>query len=308
MIIEDILFGDVILCSGQSNLQLSVAMGLNATAEIAALDAFGPMVRVFYVAGQGSATPQRDVNAAVKWSRASAASMGQPSWGGFSGQCWYTGRSLFLGLGGGVPIGLIESSIGGTAIRNWAPTSALAMCPQPYNSPSPYGTGPYEHSAPFNGMINGFGTGPTSLRLVLWDQAESDSYPQTPIGYYSCQTIAQIQTWRSLLRPTAVAATYGILPWVFLHLQPYHGSGPCCLEDLRSAQTTALMLPNVGVASAVDLGDPDSPWGDVHFRNKQAAGARAAAAIAVIAHYAPGATKGLAAYPPAELAVAERLL
>ena len=58
------------------------------------------------------------------------------------------------------------------------------------------------------------------------------------------------------------------------------------------------MLPNVGVASAVDLGDPDSPWGDVHFRNKQAAGARAAAAIAVIANYPPGATKGLAAYPP----------
>ena len=288
VVIADVLFGDVVFCSGQSNLQLSLQMSLNASAEINATDAFGPMVRVFYVAGSGQAAPQRDVGAAVRWSRAGRASMGQDSWGGFSGQCWFTGRSLFFALGGAVPVGLIESSVGGTAIRNWAPTSALAQCPQPYNSPNPYGTGPYEHSALFNGMVNGFGTGPTALRMVLWDQAESDSYPQTPIGYYSCQTIAQINSWRALLRPPAAAAQLGPLPWVFLHLQPYHGSGPCCLEDLRQQQLAALMLPAVGVATAIDLGDIDSPYGDVHFRNKQVAGARAAAAALAVA-YAPGA-------------------
>lgn len=287
VVLTDVLVGDVVLCSGQSNLQLSLQMALNATAEIAATDAFGPMVRVFYVAGSGQVAPQRDVGAAVRWSRAGKASMGQDSWAGFSGQCWFTGRALFEALGGNVPVGLIESSVGGTAIRQWCPTSALAQCQQPL-ADAAYGPGPYEHSQLFNGMVNGFGTGPTALKLVLWDQAESDSYPQTPIGYYTCQTIAQINSWRALLRPPAAAAQLGVLPWVFLHLQPYHGSGPCCLEDLRAQQLAALMLPAVGVATAIDLGDPASPYGDVHYRNKQVSGARAAAAALAVA-YTPGA-------------------
>lgn len=49
--ISDVLFGDVLLCSGQSNMQLSVQMALNATAELAAIDAFGPMIRVLKVRG-----------------------------------------------------------------------------------------------------------------------------------------------------------------------------------------------------------------------------------------------------------------
>ena len=296
VVITDVLVGDVMLCSGQSNMQLSLQMALNATAEIAATDAFGPMMRVFYVSESGQTSPQRDVGAAVRWSRAGAASMGQSSWAGFSAQCWFTGRALFQALGGAVPFGLIESSVGGTAIRNWCPTSALAQCSQPLADPQ-YGPGPYEHSQLFNGMINGFGTGPTALRLVLWDQAESDSYPQSPIGYYSCQTIAQINSWRALLRPAAAVAQLGILPWVFLHLQPYTGSGPCCLEDLRAQQLTALMLPAVGVATALDLGDPSSPYGNVHFQDKQSAGRRAAAAALAVAY--PAGAGGAAAldYP-----------
>jgi len=269
-------------------MQLSIQMSLNATAEIAALDSYGPMVRVFYVAGSGQDQPQADVGASVPWSRASSASMGQDSWGGFSGQCWYTGRSLLEMLGGAIPIGLVESSVGGTAIRDWSPTSALAMCPQPYNSPNPYGEGPYEHSELYNGMINGFGTGPTSFKAVLWNQAESDSYPQTPLEYYGCQTIAQINSWRTLLNSPS-------LPWVFVHLQPYTGSGPCCLENLRSSQTAALMLPGVGYATAIDLGDPTSPYGNVHFQNKQVSGRRAAQALLSVAY---GQAAAAAPYPP----------
>ena len=69
----------------------------------------------------------------------------------------------------------------------------------------------------WNGMIAPFGTGPTAFSFVLWDQAESDSYPQTPAGYYGCQTLAQINGWRKLLKDP-------LLPWVFVHLQPYTGS------------------------------------------------------------------------------------
>lgn len=130
--ISDIVVGDVILCSGQSNMQVSLQMAFNATAEIAATNAFGSMIRVMYVGGRNSLNPEIDIITSIPWSRASAASMGGDSWGGFSAQCWYTGRSIYQLLNETVPIGLIESCVGGTAIRNWVSTQALSLCPQPY--------------------------------------------------------------------------------------------------------------------------------------------------------------------------------
>jgi hypothetical protein len=50
------------------------------------------------------------------------------------------------------------------------------------------------------------------------------------------------------------------------------------LAELRHAQLAALLLPSVGYASAMDLGDASSPFGNVHFRNKQAVARRAVAA------------------------------
>lgn len=89
-------------------MQLSIQMALNATAELAAIDAFGPMIRVLKVwvtffgvrvfqlrchtlfglpvqvgGSEGSATPLRDISAATPWARASAAGMGQTGFGGF---------------------------------------------------------------------------------------------------------------------------------------------------------------------------------------------------------------------------------
>lgn len=138
-------------------------------------------------------------------------------------------------------------------------------------------------------MIAPLTQGPLALRAVVWDQAESDSYPQTPLGFYGCQTTAQINSWRAALRAPA-------LPWIFVVLQPYTGSGPCCLAELRSAQLGALALPRVGYASAIDLGDAISPWGNVHFRNKQAIGARIALSLRAIAY--EGDVAAAAAYPP----------
>lgn len=270
-------------------MQLSISMAFNASAELAASDAFGYGVRVMYVSETSAAAPATDLaKPSIAWSRASGAVMGQSSWAGFSATCWFFGRDLFTSLGSAVPIGLIESCVGGTAIRQWVPQSGLARCPQPYNSPVSYGIAPYGHSLLYNGMIAPLTTGPTSITSVLWDQAESDSFPQTPPGYYTCQTVSHVNAWRAAWRAP-------LLPWIFMHLQPYTGSGPCCLEDLRSEQLAALALPAVGYASAIDLGDTSSPYGNVHFQNKQAAGARAVAAELAVAYGAGGASSS---FPP----------
>jgi len=244
-------------------------------------------VRIFRVQEGGAGSPQKDLAPAfLKWSLPSNETLP-----GFSATCWLAARNLFVALGGSTPVGVIQSAVGGTAVRNWAPTKALAMCPQPYNSPDRYGTHPYEHAVLYNAMIAPFSTGPTAFTFVLWDQAESDSFPQTPLGYYGCQTIAQINSWRVALKDAS-------LPWVFVHLQPYTGSGPCCLAELRAMQLQATGLPNVGFASAIDLGDPSSPAGNVHFRHKQVVAERVVGAVLRLAFNHARAEEGATAYPP----------
>ena len=275
--ISDVLIGDVLMCSGQSNLALSVSMALNASAEIAASDAFGPLLRLLQVPEASTTSPSLDILRNSGWKRSGAAALNVSGFAGYSATCYFSGRDLLLSLESSVPIGAIESSVGGTAIRQWSPTNALARCPQPYTSPVPYGTAPYALSQHYNGMIAGLTTGPTQIRAIIWDQAESDSFPQTPVGYYGCQTIAQINSWRAAWNsPT--------LPWLFIHLQPYNTTG---LPDLRSAQLAALGLPAVSVASAIDLGDIASPFGAVHFRDKQTISARLVSALLATAYNTP---------------------
>lgn len=150
VVLDDVLVGDVLLCSGQSNLALSLQMALNASAEIAALDAFGPTLRVAQVANSFAGAPLPDfLPLAVPWSRAAAAVMNKTGFAGFSATCWFAGRELWRALGAGaVPVGLIESSVGGRSIRQWTSTAGLAACPQPYSDPRPYGVDPYNQCGP----------------------------------------------------------------------------------------------------------------------------------------------------------------
>jgi hypothetical protein len=114
-------------------------MALNASAEIAALDAFGPTIRVLQVANTFEGAPLADFSAlAVPWSRAAARVMNATGFAGFSATCWFTGRELWRALGAGaVPVGLIEASVGGRSIRQFTPTAGLAACPQPWSDPRP---------------------------------------------------------------------------------------------------------------------------------------------------------------------------
>lgn len=261
----------------------------NATAEIAAAPSF-PHVRIFRTAHDSSNDKEVDLRQppAVPWGPPTTSNIP-----GFSATCWFVARDLFLQLGGRQPVGVVQSAVGGTAVRNWVPMEALALCPQPYNSPDTYGTGPYMHSVLYNAMVHPFSTGPAAFSFVAWDQAESDSFPQTPLGYYGCQTVAHINSWRKAFVDAA-------LPWIFVHLQPYTGSGPCCLDDLRAMQLQALGLPATGYATSMDLGDPSSPFGNVHFQNKQAITRRIVAVAMQLAFGRARAASGDGAWPPPE--------
>jgi len=125
--IHDVLFGDVWICSGQSNMQFTVSMMFNATEEIANASNY-PKIRLFTAALIESAMPVEEVlGILLNWTIASSKSVGGPDWIYMSAVCWLYGRMIHQALNGR-PIGLISTSWGGTPIEVWMPPKALQDC------------------------------------------------------------------------------------------------------------------------------------------------------------------------------------
>jgi sialate O-acetylesterase len=94
--IKDVLVGEVWLCSGQSNMAMKVSSSADAKDEIAAAEY--PRIRMS--------------NVGQSWSVCSPKTVG-----GFSATAYFFGRELHKALQ--VPVGLINSSVGGTPIEHW---------------------------------------------------------------------------------------------------------------------------------------------------------------------------------------------
>lgn len=120
--LSDVLFGDSVLCSGQSNMCFSLNQMTGATAEIelAGTPKYRS-IRLMTVTPTHSPQPNADLSIMQNWSVADSASVGggaaNKSFSYFSAACWVQGRHLFDRLGGAVPIGLTTSAFGGTQIH-----------------------------------------------------------------------------------------------------------------------------------------------------------------------------------------------
>ena len=105
---SDILIGDVWVCSGQSNMQWSIRNSNNPDEEIA--NASHPNLRIISIPLKVSTEPQADADA--RWAVSSPESI--PN---FSAVGYFFGRRLQSELN--VPIGLINTSYGGSAAEAW---------------------------------------------------------------------------------------------------------------------------------------------------------------------------------------------
>ena len=105
---KDVLVGEVWLCSGQSNMAMTVSRSKNAAKEEAA--AKYPQIRMFKVDSGHSLEPQQTCTG--KWTVCSPETVG-----GFTASGYFFGRRLHQELN--VPIGLINSSVGGTSVESW---------------------------------------------------------------------------------------------------------------------------------------------------------------------------------------------
>ena len=125
--LHDVLFGDVWICSGQSNMQFTVSLMFNGSQEIANAGNF-PKIRLFTVSLIPSASPVEELlGANLNWSVASPKSVGGPDWNYMSAVCWLYGRMVHQALGGR-PMGLVATSWGGTPVEDWMPPEALHQC------------------------------------------------------------------------------------------------------------------------------------------------------------------------------------
>ncbi len=108
---DDILVGDVFLCSGQSNMELPVTRALDAANQLR--NAGDDAIRLFKVPRETAAVPQADFAEPVAWQAASAETVAD-----FSAACFYMAKQLRAD-DPGVSIGLIHSNWGGSAARAW---------------------------------------------------------------------------------------------------------------------------------------------------------------------------------------------
>ena len=234
-------------------MEYSVSGTFNHTAEIAA-SAY-PGLRLVTVAKVQKPTPQADALLdTYGWGVSSPATTQDPTHPTtvfgvpFSATCYYFGRELHLALGKSVPIGLLSSSWGGCAIEPWMRAGALAKCGG--------GKTPGQNGGMFNAMMSPF----QRLRFagMVWDQGEANTNDPPK---YSCLFPAAIRDWRSFFSEPS-------LPLLFVQIGPSssgrltdvygnrNDSYGMPLLELRQSQLQALPLPNVGMATAVDLGDP----------------------------------------------------
>jgi len=111
---KNIVVGEVWICSGQSNMDWTVGGCLNASQEIA--EANYPQIRQIAVARSPNVNLSKDTSG--QWVICSPNSVG-----GFTAVGYFFGRDLFKALG--VPVGLINSSWGGTHAETWTPQDTL---------------------------------------------------------------------------------------------------------------------------------------------------------------------------------------
>jgi len=274
--IDDVAFGDVFLCSGQSNMEFRIESNFDGEEAIA--DSINyPNLRVASINTTLASTPQRDVGSktsAYIWAASSPESLYQPDpkgrWVAFSAVCYYFGRDLYKAQNGQVPIGLITAVRPGTKIEVFSSPDAL-MDPscggtrnisnsqsQSYNDTRPTAW-TKNQSAIWNGMIHPLL--PMRLSGIVWYQGESNTDdPST----YACRFPSMITDWRR---------KFGVpdLPFVYVELAAVDWSS---LPKFRAAQASALQLTGVGRATAIDLSDATSPFSPSHSRRKREVGRR----------------------------------
>ncbi|CAM5120958.1 unnamed protein product [Natator depressus] len=272
--LRDIYFGDIWLCSGQSNMEMTVSQIINASKELSEASLY-PYIRVFTAALIQSEVELQDLaKIDLEWSIPTAENLGHGNFSYFSAVCWLFGRHLYEMLQ--YPIGLVESSWGGTCIEAWSSRRALQECglkgdARRFLLPTLL-SGPNMPSVLWNAMIHPLLN--MSLTGVIWYQGETNTFINTDL--YNCTFPALITDWRKAFHAGSDGQTQPLFPFGFVQLSTFRRQDwDDRFPRIRWHQTADYgyapnkRMPNTFMAVAVDLCDELSPYGSIHPRDKQ---------------------------------------
>ena len=178
--LTNVVSGDVWLCSGQSNMQWPVKDVDPTEQKVALVERSN--VRLCSVGKTPNARPQSSAD--IQWHPCTPASARNFS----AVACFFASELLKDPALANVPIGLVDSSFGGTTCEGWIPQPALASFAAKDLHDSMFGIKPANL---YNGMIAPLGR--SKFKGVVWYQGESNSaHPET----YPSLLATMIAEWR----------------------------------------------------------------------------------------------------------------
>jgi sialate O-acetylesterase len=247
--LENILVGEVWLCSGQSNMQYTMtksthyAHAKNSNGLDSAQLAIekNDYIRLFLVVRDLTKPDGGGVNKG--WNAASGAPLGA-----FSAAGYHFAKNLYQELN--VPVGIIASSVSGSNIDPWLEGTLVT------DSAAGKVSWRMDKAHPgkfYLGMISPLA--PFTIKGFLWYQGETNCFlHETDV--YSFKFVNLINTWRSLFYNENA-------PFYFVQIAPFYYSkskGKVLLDEhslpeFREAQAAALKLPHTGMVVTTDLND-----------------------------------------------------
>lgn len=281
LMLRDVLIGEVWLCSGQSNMEMSVRKGYapplrNEDREIELADY--PRMRFFKVPVRFADTPQETCDA--RWEIVSPQTVGAASAVGY-----FFGRELYRALG--VPVGLIMTTLGGTEAELWTSVPGmrkvpgfsrsiddnnqaikgyrrqvqiaqrrrtLALDPKSVQDPQPT----YKRAPGWlwNGQVAPLV--PFAIKGVVWYQGEAN------VG----RAAEYMRVFPNMIHDWRAAWNQGDFPFYFVQIAPWTGYGNGTeAAELREAQEwTMKSVRKTGMVVTTDITDD---FGDIHPVNKQ---------------------------------------
>ncbi len=294
---DDVLLGDLWFASGQSNMEMPLSgfgpdtLIEDGDKEIAAANY--PDIRLLLVERDTSGYPREDIKATTGWATCTPASAKD-----FSAVAYFFARNIQKALADKkqhIPIGLIDSTWGGTPAEAWTSMDTLGAnasltpvfaahaekidnesteirldaidkqlraegkptTPDRNWHPNPDSWRP---AALYNAMVAPFT--PLPIKGVIWYQGETNSALNT-VGLYDKLFPALIQDWRQHW-------AQGNFPFLYVQISAFASTPKENWGELRDAQRKTLSVTNTGMAVTVDIGNEHN----VHPANKQAVGER----------------------------------
>jgi sialate O-acetylesterase len=253
IVLNDVMIGEVWLCSGQSNMEWSYYNGARYIREEFPT-CYNRNIRFFQVPRAASDYPQDDLEG--QWKVCDSNSLRS-----FSAVGYFFGKKLEHDLN--VPIGLINSSWGGTPAETWTPVESINSNDSLRKAASelkevPWG--PVKVGMLYNGMIAPI----TKFNIAgaIWYQGEANVGANST---YSRLLATMIDSWRAKWNKE--------FPFYLVQIAPYKYGNKNEGALLQEQQTKLMNHPNTGMVVITDLIDSVT---NIHPSDKRYVGSRLA--------------------------------